>query len=1317
MFTKKLARGATTSSVNGSLRQKSKVSFGKVKHLGDEADLSFKVFASNPGQYKNINTSLDEKLGHKIGKNLGYSANSKSDGLLNSCTNTPKAKCFNSGTVKVSSLSLCNFGSIVDDVDMNLLPLVPLESPFFPVVSVKERLCFKLTKSFALNIGLLAVSGNWKIIIKEIPVNLLKSAIESALVKYGKIFSIKMQLIGLWQKVLVEFESFQVANLVVSKWLILLDKDSRYFVLIYAKKQAPMSCPVSFGGVTWASVKSGSPKHLYSTPLIKNNSSIGSVDSLILAVIILASHVSVFKHSLENVSDQMANISHKLDRLLAVLSASFTVLPTPKHNPVLDMTVNALLFVFPVFSVVTAVSQNIFPSGFCVLTVKIGGLKANLAVLENSVKNNDISIVTETKLYFSVKSWIANKFPGVKIFTLGLDAKFLGAGITLIMNKNLAKHVSKISEILDRLLMVCLLFKNKQFVSVLDLYVKTSLDKCIIQADLINSFIARACNKSTFVILGGDFNENGNKRSSSFSKCMDLSLVNALNSRGVERTIDYIFVLQSLSNALVNRHIVDMDEFFSTDHSSVQITIGLGGILDPVLRAICVQANKNNIVRKAICFLVNEVFLKTWSKNFNGGFTKCFSHYHRLKLLVSKLVKTLCSVLSNKFVFLLDVWVSLDSVNASAINFFFLLRSHFDAIRSALTKVRKSYYSLKMIELLVIDKRMKNFELNKGQTIRSVLEQPFCKVILNHLIVNENLILEFGLVKFHVDKIMEGWTRKHVVVDDVSDKWHCQFQLLEYVFDDAFSNKHCDKLVLDSLLVLLNFCLICESILFDKISVACSKYDVFCGDNFLILKGMTIQSPIFAIGSVIEDALEKNCELWLVSQDMRKAYNLVGWKYLKRSLVRIKMCSRFIRFFGSIYNNHMNRIMTNFGLTNSYSIKRQEAVCSYKLNLHYVAKTGHINPQDSLTFFLAADVFMATQHILNVVSEFFRMNDISINNNKTVVIPINCKVVASFLSVNNASISITKKESSLTKVHLDVQFFANLVLRKAISDKQFFYLVLAVFYPIVDYRTQFSFVSVSVCQKWDVLIRKNLKLKLGLLLDFSNNVLYHSSFYGLKTFEQIQAKDKIAAVVCFTNSVEILGQLFMHRSHDLQAWFGSFLVLVYFWAILCVMLFTSGVEFLYLVSLVSQCISDVFPFFVIMELLLLSSFSAGMVLSLTGRLSSGDRDLIYMVLFLSDLLLLFGISMILVFLILGSVDMKAGATAFFEDINLGLGVKVTGMVSFTLVELQAIVLALKCVPNLSSVHLFFDSQAALDVYKAKLLLLALDFWNKCWVEH
>ncbi|KAG9305647.1 hypothetical protein G9A89_022569 [Geosiphon pyriformis] len=63
---------------------------------------------------------------------------------------------------------------------------------------------------------------------------------------------------------------------------------------------------------------------------------------------------------------------------------------------------------------------------------------------------------------------------------------------------------------------------------------------------------------------------------------------------------------------------------------------------------------------------------------------------------------------------------------------------------------------------------------------------------------------------------------------------------------------------------------------------------------------------------------------------------------------------------------------------------------------------------------------------------------------------------------------------------------------------------------------------------------------------------------------------------------------------------------------------------------------------------------------------------------------------------LGTLGMKAGAAVFFKNIDLDLGVEVSGLVSSTMTELQAIALALECVPSSRSVNLFSDSQATLD---------------------
>ncbi|KAG9304444.1 hypothetical protein G9A89_020006 [Geosiphon pyriformis] len=84
---------------------------------------------------------------------------------------------------------------------------------------------------------------------------------------------------------------------------------------------------------------------------------------------------------------------------------------------------------------------------------------------------------------------------------------------------------------------------------------------------------------------------------------------------------------------------------------------------------------------------------------------------------------------------------------------------------------------------------------------------------------------------------------------------------------------------------------------------------------------------------------------------------------------------------------------------------------------------------------------------------------------------------------------------------------------------------------------------------------------------------------------------------------------------------------------------------------------------------------------------------------------------------LDTKNCTAGAGVFFSDIDLGLGIGVSGLLSSTLAEIQTIVLVLKCVPHSSSVCLFFDSQAALDVCKSELDLVCSNFCNHCWIEH
>ncbi|KAG9287726.1 hypothetical protein G9A89_004129 [Geosiphon pyriformis] len=155
------------------------------------------------------------------------------------------------------------------------------------------------------------------------------------------------------------------------------------------------------------------------------------------------------------------------------------------------------------------------------------------------------------------------------------------------------------------------------------------------------------------------------------------------------------------------------------------------------------------------------------------------------------------------------------------------------------------------------------------------------------------------------------------------------------------------------------------------------------------------------------------------------------------------MCGRFIKFFGNIYNNCFNRVMTDFGLSNEYKVLdgldqsevfspllwrifydlllcevvRQDHLCDYQINSNFVAKTGRIETSGGMTSFFAAGVFVndtiwvgnrqaSIQHILNVASEFFLINNININNKKTVAISINKRVGVPVLSINGQAITV-----------------------------------------------------------------------------------------------------------------------------------------------------------------------------------------------------------------------------------------------------------------------------------------------------------------------
>ncbi|KAG9292064.1 hypothetical protein G9A89_017964 [Geosiphon pyriformis] len=382
---------------------------------------------------------------------------------------------------------------------------------------------------------------------------------------------------------------------------------------IYKKKHAPVAHLISFGGKFWAQVAS-----LAASSGVK-----------VLDVSCIVDHLAVLEWSFELLSDQVSEIVCRLDSVDLVPLVPVSLVAS---SAISNMALDSPFFFSHSFSsvpVLENIVSNLSLSSLKVLTSKVGGLESKLMALDIAVAtcnvkginnmakqedivcwhnsmNNLVSIFTEIKLKGCVCSWIANKFDDVHVFVSGLDFGHLGSGVAIIINNSLAKHMCKVFEIPSQLLSVKLLFRNKLSVSVLRLYAGTSLAAHFSQASKINSFIAKTVNDSSFVIFDGDFNEDSSCRCVSFKKCFDLGLVNALggslfsksstwcNSRGVAKTIDYMFVSSGLVNAIVDCSVMDVVEFFDTDHKAVSISVGLGDLLDMWLSAMHKQANKDH---------------------------------------------------------------------------------------------------------------------------------------------------------------------------------------------------------------------------------------------------------------------------------------------------------------------------------------------------------------------------------------------------------------------------------------------------------------------------------------------------------------------------------------------------------------------------------------------------------------------------------------------------------------------------------------------------------------------------------------------------
>jgi hypothetical protein len=101
--------------------------------------------------------------------------------------------------------------------------------------------------------------------------------------------------------------------------------------------------------------------------------------------------------------------------------------------------------------------------------------------------------------------------------------------------------------------------------------------------------------------------------------------------------------------------------------------------------------------------------------------------------------------------------------------------------------------------------------------------------------------------------------------------------------------------------------------------VFCQK-NILKGPNFAGLPGNSTEEPVQILNALMEDAKESNKELWLVFQDMKKAFDSVSLKGLKKALLRIKVPEITIELILNLFQDRQSKIITHWGHTDAFSI-------------------------------------------------------------------------------------------------------------------------------------------------------------------------------------------------------------------------------------------------------------------------------------------------------------------------------------------------------------------------------------------------------------
>jgi hypothetical protein len=169
---------------------------------------------------------------------------------------------------------------------------------------------------------------------------------------------------------------------------------------------------------------------------------------------------------------------------------------------------------------------------------------------------------------------------------------------------------------------------------------------------------------------------------------------------------------------------------------------------------------------------------------------------------------------------------------------------------------------------------------------------------------------------------------------------------------------------------------------------------------------------ISQLSQILEDAITNKKEVWILSQDMSKAFDSIHIPTLCKALKRIHIPDKAINLISFLLSHRTNRVITSLGLTAPYSVEDgidqgetfspllwkiyYDPLISriYKEHLGFSSEIPSINPKKINTSVMAymddslwiAPNKISLTNILNTASSFYKFANIKVNPSKSILV-------------------------------------------------------------------------------------------------------------------------------------------------------------------------------------------------------------------------------------------------------------------------------------------------------------------------------------------